>query len=414
MSSKFNKNWIVLLILALAGGLVFKIPYLRYSYYDAMIQALNVNDLQLGVLTSSFGIASMICYFPGGWIADKFKAKNLLCFSFISQGILGLIYSTFPSYQMVLLIHILYGCIICLTYWSVAIKAVRLLASEGDLGKMFGFWEGGKQISGLIISYSALAIFAKFDVAKIGMSWIIVIYSIILISVGISLLFLLKGIDSTQKSAIKIKDMITISKEPKAWLIGLMVFTAYHFHIGMNLITPYLTRLFGVSGTKASGISMFMLYVVGFIGASIAGILVDKFKSTLKVVLLMLGLAVISLVLYLVTPINIGYTNIVIGLWGIAQFSNFAIRGVYFSSLGEIGISPEKTGLFIGFASFIGFIPDTYFHLLTGYFLKNYPGATGFRFCFIYMLIMTLLCSSIVAYLRSKYVTNIKKNIVTA
>ena len=118
----------------------------------------------------------MVCYFPGGWLADKFQAKYLLCFSFISQGILGLIYSTFPSYEIVLLIHILYGGILCLTYWSVAIKAVRLLATDGDLGRMFGFWEGGKQIAGFIISYAALAVFAQFDVAQFGMTWILIIY----------------------------------------------------------------------------------------------------------------------------------------------------------------------------------------------------------------------------------------------
>ncbi|MCI6152659.1 MFS transporter [Fusobacterium perfoetens] len=403
MSKKLSKNWITLLILALAGGLVFKIPYLKYSYYDALIEALQIDDIQLGVLTSSFGIASMVCYFPGGWVADKFKAKNLLCFSFIAQGLLGLIYSTFPNYNIVLLIHIAYGAVVCLTYWSVAIKAVRLLATGEDIGKMFGFWEGGKQISGLIISYTALAIFARFDVERIGMTWILIIYSSILISIGILLLFLLKNVESTEKSAISLKDMFTISKEPKAWIFGLMVFTAYHFHIGMNLITPYLTRLFNVSSTKASGISMFMLYVVGFFGAAVAGTLVDKFKSTLKVVTYMLVLAVLSLVLYLIVPVNINFTFIIITLWGLAQFSNFAIRGVYFSSLGEIGVPKERTGLFIGFASFIGFIPDTYFHMLTGFFLGKYPGQFGFKLCFIYMLVMTVLCLLVVSYLKNKY-----------
>ena len=404
MKAKFNSNWSTLLVLALAGGLVFKIPYLRYSYYDALVEALKINDLQLGVLTTAFGIASMVCYFPGGWLADKFQAKYLLCFSFISQGILGLIYSTFPSYEIVLLIHILYGGILCLTYWSVAIKAVRLLATDGDLGRMFGFWEGGKQIAGFIISYAALAVFAQFDVAQFGMTWILIIYSVVLISVGIALLFLLKNVGSTQKTAVKLIDMISILKDPRALLVGLMVFTVYHFHIGMNLITPYLTRLFDVSTTQASGISMFMLYGVGFAGASIAGILVDKYKSTLKIVLMMLVLAASSLIFYLITPVSTGFTFIVIGLWALAQFSNFAIRGVYFSSLGEIGVSPEQTGLFIGLASFIGFIPDTYFHLLTGYFLNNYPGVLGFRFSFIYMLIMVVLCCGIVTYLKLKYV----------
>ena len=413
MKKEINKNWITLLILALAGGLVFKIPYLKYSYYDALVEALNVNDLQLGVLTSAFGMASMVCYFPGGWVADRFKAKHLLCFSFISQGILGLIYSRFPSYNIVLLIHIAYGAIVCLTYWSVAIKAVRLLSSGGDLGKMFGFWEGGKQISGLIISYTALAIFAKFSTAKLGMASILIIYSVILISVGILLQFLLKDVQSEEKTSLSLKALLTITKERDAWIFGLMVFSAYHFHIGMNLITPYLTREFGMTTAKASGISMFMLYAVGFLGASIAGIMVDKKGSTLKVLQNILVLAIMVLIAYIFLPVNPKLTYVIVGLWALAQFSNFAIRGIYFSTLSEMKISPEKTGIFIGFASFIGFIPDTYFHVVTGFLMEKYPGALGFKLCFIYMLIMTTVCMGVIVYLQKSRLTKLKEATVS-
>ncbi|MFD3156809.1 nitrate/nitrite transporter [Haloimpatiens sp. FM7330] len=402
MSKKINKNWITLLILALAGGLVYKIPYLKYSYYDALVKALNVSNTELGVLVSSFGMASMVCYFPGGWIADRFSPKALLSFSFISMGILGLIYSTFPPYNVVLLIHIAYGMIICLTYWSVAIKAVRLLSSGGDLGKMFGFWEGGKQISGLIISYSALAVFAQFNEAKLGISTIIVIYSCVLISVGIALLFLLKNIKQSEKTAISIKDVFTIITDPKAWLLGLMIFSAYHFHIGLNLVTPYLTKVFGLSTALASGISMFVLYAVGFLGAASAGIFVDKVGSTLKVVRYMLFVAIASLVAYILVPANSSLLFVVIGLWAIAQYANFSIRGVYFSSLDEINISPEKTGIFIGFASFIGFIPDTFLHIVNGKILDKFPGAMGFKINFAYMLVMVVICLLVVSVLYKK------------
>ncbi|MCM1992188.1 MFS transporter [Oceanirhabdus seepicola] len=402
MKGKINKNWITLLILALAGGLVYKIPYIGYSYYDAIVEALGVNNTQYGVLTSAFGWASFVCYFPGGWIADRFSPKALLSVSFISMGCLGLFYSTFPSYNMVLLIHIAYGAIVCLTYWSVAIKAVRLLSTGGDLGKMFGFWEGGKQISGLVISYSALAVFAKFNEAKLGITTIIIIYSVVLISVGVALLFLLKNIKTNEKTAISIKDMLTIIRDPRAWLIGAMIFSAYHFHIGLNKITPYLTQVFGVSGTTASGISMFVLYVVGFIGAATAGILVDKFGSTLKVVRSLVVLAIICMIAYIVVPAKPELSFVIIGIWAIAQFANFAIRGIYFSSLGEVNISKEKTGIFIGFASFVGFIPDTYYHIFMGSIMDSNPGATGFKYIFAYMLLMTVICFVIVSILYKK------------
>nr|WP_255813162.1 MFS transporter [Acidaminobacter sp. JC074] len=386
--------------------MVYKIPYLKYSYYDALVEALNVDNTQLGVLVSAFGISSMICYFPGGWIADRFSPKSLLSFNFIALGVLGLLYSRFPSYNVVLGIHILYGAIICLTYWSVAIKAVRMLSTGGDIGKMFGFWEGGKQISGLIISYSALAIFAKFNEAKLGISMIIVIYSVVLISVGVALMFMLKDVGKGEKTAVKIKDLFTIIADPRAWLFGLLIFTAYHFHIGLNMITPYLTKQFGLSTTMASGISMFVLYVVGFMGAATAGILVDKFASTLKVLRTLMIFAILSLVIYILVPAKPQFLFIVIGMWAVAQFINFSIRGVYFSSLKDMGVGVEKTGLFIGFASFVGFIPDTYFHIVTGGLLDKFPGDLGFKYIFIYMLVMTIICFAAITRLLKKYGSN--------
>lgn len=234
------------------------------------------------------------------------------------------------------------------------------------------------------------------------MATIIVIYSVVLISVGIALLFLLKNISTVEKTAIPMNEMVTIIKDPRAWLIGAMIFSAYHFHIGLNRITPYLTQVFGMEGATASGISMFVLYVIGFIGAATAGILVDKFGSTLKVVRSLIVLAIVSLIAYIIVPAKKELTFVIIGLWGVAQFANFAIRGIYFSSLGELNVSPEKTGVFIGFASFVGFIPDTYYHIFNGKIMDMRPGVTGFKYIFSYMLFMTVICFVIVSVLYKK------------
>lgn len=402
MLKKLSKNWITLLILALAGGLIYKLPYLKYSYYDALISALKVDNTQLGVLVSSFGLSSMICYFPGGWIADRFQPRVLLTTAFVSLGLLGLWYSTFPSYNTVLFIHIAFGAVICLCYWSVAIKAVRLLTSDDDTGKMFGFWEGGKQISGLIISYSALAVFARFDVEVLGVAAIIRIYSFILISVGVILFFMLKDLEQGKKTAMSPLEIFKVMKDPRAWAFALMIFSAYHYHIGLNNITPYLTQIFGLSSTTAAGISMFVMYVIGFFGAAMGGILVDKMKSTLKVVRYMIVLGICVLIAYILVPGSSSFLYVVIALWGVAQFANFAIRGVYFSSLKDLKVSKETTGLFVGFASFLGFLPDTFLHIVTGKIMDAYPGETGFKVIFAYMGVMLVVCLLVVTLMMMK------------
>ncbi|WP_104047675.1 MFS transporter [Vibrio jasicida] len=402
-----NKNWFTLLFLALAGGLVYKIPYLKYVYYDAMITALEVDNTQLGIMVSAFGFTSMVFYFLGGWVADRFQPKTLLAFTFVSLGGLGLLYSTFPPYEVLVAIHALFGAIISLTYWSVALKAVRMLSSGEDIGKMFGFYESGKQVSGLLTSYMALALFAMVDDKTFGISMILVVYSICLIVTGIAIFFMLKdvqnGTNETESSAISFREIFVVMKDSRAWLFGLLIFSIYHFHIGLNTVTPYLTQHFGLSVAWASGISMFCMYVLGSLGAAGAGVMVDKLGSTLKVIRLISVGAILVMTTYVLLPTDTNLLYLIIVIWALAQFLNFAMRGVYFSSLKEIGVSVKETGLFIGFASFIGFIPDTYFHGLQGIIMDNFEGALGFKIIFGYILLMTVICFIAITVLAAKH-----------
>ena len=46
MAKKGANRWLVLFILALTCGLIYQLPYLRYSYYDHMIAAFAVTNTQ--------------------------------------------------------------------------------------------------------------------------------------------------------------------------------------------------------------------------------------------------------------------------------------------------------------------------------------------------------------------------------
>lgn len=120
------------------------------------------NNAAYGTLGSVYGIANIILYLPGGWIADKFDSKKLMVFSMISTGALGFWMSTWPSYNILLLIFVLFGFTTVLTFWSSSVKCVNMLADTSEQGSTFGTLEAGRNIINLAIVSVFLALYTAF------------------------------------------------------------------------------------------------------------------------------------------------------------------------------------------------------------------------------------------------------------
>jgi predicted MFS family arabinose efflux permease len=88
-----------LLLIIIAASAVYELPYIRYYYYDVMKEALGVSHTQMGTLMSAYGIVAMICYFPGGWLADRISCRKLLAFSLAGTGLGGAVFHDIPTVQ---------------------------------------------------------------------------------------------------------------------------------------------------------------------------------------------------------------------------------------------------------------------------------------------------------------------------
>jgi sugar phosphate permease len=174
-----KKRYFMLLILCLGATAIYFLPYLRWTYYDPLKEALGLSHTQFGVLTSAYGITSMIFYFPGGWLADRFSARKLLTFAFAVTGILGFYFGTYPSYTMCIIINLIWGLLATLTFWAALIKATRDLAGNDEQGKFFGLLEGGRGLTTVIISAAVLALFAQLGSGVTGLTVTINIFSAI-------------------------------------------------------------------------------------------------------------------------------------------------------------------------------------------------------------------------------------------
>ena len=90
-----NRN-LVLLILSLIAGLMYLTPLLRFSFYDQMMEALNLTDIQIGTIGSVYAIFCIICYPISGILADKFSTKKLLIISTFAMSLITVWYCFLP------------------------------------------------------------------------------------------------------------------------------------------------------------------------------------------------------------------------------------------------------------------------------------------------------------------------------
>ncbi|MEG1505712.1 MAG: MFS transporter, partial [Lachnospiraceae bacterium] len=119
-----GRKWLVLMLMILSMCTIYILPYLRYNLFTPLQEAMGLagETEKYGNLVSVYGIMNVLMYLPGGIIADLFDPKKLMVFSMISSGALGLWMATWPGYEMLLIIHILWGVTTVLTFWSSSVK----------------------------------------------------------------------------------------------------------------------------------------------------------------------------------------------------------------------------------------------------------------------------------------------------
>ncbi|MGL5695137.1 MAG: MFS transporter [Peptostreptococcaceae bacterium] len=382
-------NFGTLIVLFVAGAFVYALPYVKNYYYDIFLESFQLNNTQMGTLGSLYGLLAMISYFFGGFLADRVSARKLLCGSLIATGGLGLVLATYPSYSIVLLIHGIWGVTTILTFWPALVKAVRMLASESEQGKAFGFMESGRGVTNAIYLSLFLAIFgylsSKVD-GKFGLTFIIIVYSAINIIVGIVVFIKLKDNEKEVTSKFDKQAFFKVLKMPHTWLIIIIMFCSYSMNMSFYYFTPYSTEAFGASAVFASAIAILAQYCRPLASAG-AGILGDKISSS-KVIAYGFILMFVGIVGVILTPTK---SSMIIGLIisCIALYiSMYAIQGLHYSLLEEGNYSLAISGTAVGIVATLGYLPEVLCPLVAGKILDAFPGVVGYKYYFILLAVV--------------------------
>lgn len=409
-----KKTYFNIFILSLSAYIVYTLAYLRWTYYDAVMAASGLNNTQFGMTLSVFGIVSIICYAPGGWLADRFKAKKMISFSLLASGLLGLWFLTFPGFIAQIIIYALWGCCCTLTFWSSFQKAIRGLGNSDQQGRLFGLVEGGRGVISTILSFVMLYMFNKLGEGLGGLRGIVITCSVICFIAAILCWFFLDDSEQEEEKCIEksssgLSDIGTILKTPAVWLIALVIICCYSVYLGTTYLTPYFTNVIKISASSAALIQILRTYLIQFIAAPVSGIIADKIHSVTKVVLGCYVLMLIGMVGIVLCPPSAMVFLIVEMI--VLCTAIFACRGIYFATVDEANIPMHIMGTAVGLISVIGFLPDVFISTIFGSFLDKYGDVGGYHAIFVTMLVFVIigLIMSVILMMTNKKKTAINK-----
>jgi predicted MFS family arabinose efflux permease len=382
----FFRRWLLITVLGFSGGIIFLLPWLFEVFYTPLGSALGLNHTELGSLVSIFGIVSMICYFPGGWLADRVSPRKLITVSLMGTGLAGLYFSTFPSYRVSLAIHAFWGVCITLLFWAAMIRLTRNSAPADQQGRAFGTLEFVRGIAEGLTNTGLLVVFAWLGSTQQALSTVVVQLSWVTIALGVIAWFVIEDIspdqsDSATDHAIGWQDVLSVLKMPVIWLIIIVVMTAYCAYWSSYSINPYATDVILTSAAVAGAISIARMWLKPASGF-IAGFVADRFGVAISTSALFVMLVVSFLGMAALSG-NLPGFNVMLGFLAVAAIAIFALRGIYFALLEEGKVPLAVTGTATGVISAVAFTPDVFMPLLSGALRDAYPGAEGYRYLFL-------------------------------
>lgn len=388
------KYFLALISLGLVYGTMFNLPYMKYIFYDAMIEAMGCTNTQLGLLVTVYTVISCVGLVPGGWIADRYKTKGIIVVSAVVQGLISIFFAfTMNNYVCAMITWVVSGFAGVTAFWAAIFKAVGMVGGKDEQGRTYGYYEGFCGVSATITNAIALWVFSRFDSSVSAMKWAVIVMGIMSLvgAVLVQAFFDERTTEvhyaETAKHKATIRETMRVFAMPKFYLSCLIIFCAYGFFTCQSFITPYFTNVLGASVTFAGALSILKQYALKFVGGPVGGIFGDKLKSVSK--MQMIVFAVMFVIIMYVANVNGGAELITLltVLTLVLATLCFMSRGTMWATIDEAGVPKEISGTAIAVASIIGFnMPDLVLPTLIGNWLDKYGNAA-------YGRVFTLLCA---------------------
>ncbi|SCJ70253.1 Inner membrane protein yihN [uncultured Eubacterium sp.] len=414
-TSKLKKHMFHLVVITIAGAMIYGLPYFRSYFYDAYLETYHLNNTQMGTFGSMFGIFGMISYLFGGVVADMVSTRKLMSVSLILTGLGGLLHLLHPNYIMLLGIYALWGFTSLFAFWPSLLKSLREIASEKEQSKAYGFMDGGRGIVYAIDGVAIVSIFGYFSKVSsdlAGLNGVITYYSIVAIVLGVLLFFLMKDhkpqaaaetLDTAEKQEkISLSQVLEVVKMPAVWILSSILCCTYVMNIAFYYFTPYATSRFGMAATAGAIVTIAAQYVrpaASFGG----GIIADKLGRS-KVMYVTFSMMAIGTFLMVIMG-NMS-TTLFIALCIMIYAGMYGGYSLVFSMMEEGGVPIRVAGTAIGLVCTVGYLPEVIVPFCSGKILDTF-GDGGYRYMFIAIVII-MVVGLVMLTVWDRYVKKVK------
>lgn len=402
-TSTAARRYFELGVIVVAAGAIYPLLYLRQNFEVSILESFGITLTQLSQCYAMLGVIFVVTYLPSGWLTDRVSPRVLLTFSLATTGLLGLWFSTMPSFAMLQVIFAGWGITTGLTFWSAHIKAVTLLADSKEQGRFFGILDGGRGLfeallATIAVAWFAYAIESQGDSTRQALLEVIYLYVAVLLTLAPVVYIALDDLkpdNEEQATGTHLKsdkshfltDLKSILKNPEIWLCATIIICGYQLFWATYSFSGYLQNTFGMTAVAVGSITVAKLWMRP-IGAAAAGFAGDFFdRQHVLTILLVLASASLASIAFL--P-DIAGAFLVLGIVLLIGLLTYAVRGVFWSTLDSCNVPNRIKGLAIGVISLVGYSPDIYLPLLNSALLEAYPGRTGYAIYFVGLSVMGL------------------------
>ncbi|MBE6031047.1 MAG: MFS transporter [Clostridiales bacterium] len=377
-----------LFALGYMGGTIYLLMYVRYCFYDQMIEAIGCTNAQLAFLNTICSLAGIPFLIHGPMWADKFDAKKILLLSIGGMTLVTFIYAFFCTSYTASVICFVAQALVMVSYWSCLIKYINNLGGEDEAGNSFGMYYLINGLSGAFGNAFPLWVVTTFD---LGYAGVIFVYgAITLVATILVWLFLedekqlaAKGIYLKGDEPINIKHIPYVLKWPGTYIIFFAYLTTYTVYANVSYFNPYLIDVIGIDPDASSAYSVIRSYGA-MVVAPLGGIMADKvFKSTSTWYIVAFAITAVMWIIPLFFTPESNVTMVCI-YSVLPSLVIFALYSVTYSILRELHIPTMISATAVGIGSCSGWIVDGVWPLMFGNWLDA-KGNAAYPMIFIFL-----------------------------